>query len=239
LISFIVPAHNEERLLGGTLGAIHAAASPLPHPYEVIVVDDASTDGTAAVAAAHRARVVPVRFRQISRTRNAGARTASGTWLIFVDADTVVTPEAVRAAVDAMSRGAVGGGATIDFDGRLPLWSRMFLPVLRGAMAAGRCAAGCFIFCTRPAFEASAGFDEALYASEEIWLSRKLARQGRFVILRERVMTSGRKLRSHSGWDVLRFTGHVLRRGTKVLRSREQLSIWYGERQHDSEEQPL
>jgi glycosyltransferase involved in cell wall biosynthesis len=239
LISFIVPAHNEARLLGRTLDAIHAAAAPLPEPYEVIVVDDASTDGTAAVAAAHRARVVAVQFRQISRTRNAGARIAAGSLLIFVDADTFVTPEAVRAAVDALSAGAAGGGATIDFDGRLPLWSRMFLPVLRGAMAALRCAAGCFIFCTRRAFEAAGGFDEGLFASEEIWLSRRLGRHGRFVIVPETVVTSGRKLRSHSGWEVVRFIGHVLRHGTKALRSRERLAIWYGERQDDSEERPV
>lgn len=200
------------------------------------MVDDASTDGTAAVAAAHGARVVPVQFRQISRTRNAGARAATGDTLIFVDADTVVSPAAVRATVDAIAHGAVGGGAHVLFDGRLPLWSRVFLPVLRVVMATGRYAAGCYVFCTRRAFYDAGGFDERMFASEEIWLSRQLGRQGRFVILRETVVTSGRKLRSHSGWDVLRFSGHVLTSGTKALRSRDRLSIWYGERRDDSEE---
>ena len=78
MISFIVPAYNEERLLGRTLAAIHTAARELGRPYELIVADDASTDGTAAVACESGARVVGVRFRQIARVRNAGAAAAVG-----------------------------------------------------------------------------------------------------------------------------------------------------------------
>ena len=123
MISFIVPAYNEERLLGRTLAAIHAAARELEQPYELIVVDDASTDGTAAIAAVNGAHVVPVRFRQIACTRNAGARAASGSTLIFVDADTIVPAATVLATIEALRRGAVGGGATVGFDGRLPMWA--------------------------------------------------------------------------------------------------------------------
>ena len=57
MISFIVPAHDEERLLGRTLVAIHDAAAGIGQPYEVIVVDDASVDGTSAIAAQHGARI--------------------------------------------------------------------------------------------------------------------------------------------------------------------------------------
>ena len=70
-------------------------------PYEVIVVVDASTDRTHEIALRHGARVVPVNFRQIAATRNAGGRSAVGELLFFVDADTVVTTLAVRAAVRA------------------------------------------------------------------------------------------------------------------------------------------
>ena len=75
-ISFIIPAYNEERLLGQTLSAIDQAARALGEPVEVIVVDDASTDRTAAIAQEHWARVVSVKCRQIAATRNAGAREA-------------------------------------------------------------------------------------------------------------------------------------------------------------------
>src|SRR5262249_9444805 len=52
VLSFIVPAHNEEQLLGRTLAAIHAAARASGESYEIIVADDASTDATSAIARA-------------------------------------------------------------------------------------------------------------------------------------------------------------------------------------------
>src|SRR5688572_21460895 len=95
MISFIIPAYNEELLLGRTLRALDDAARGLGEPFEIIVVDDASTDRTADVAREHGARVVSVNRRQIAATRNAGAREASGELLFFIDADTVVTAAAV------------------------------------------------------------------------------------------------------------------------------------------------
>ena len=86
MISFIVPAYNEERLLGATLDALHAAGRAAGEPYELIVVDDASTDRTALIAQGHGALLVRVAHRQIAATRNAGARRANGDLFIFVDA---------------------------------------------------------------------------------------------------------------------------------------------------------
>jgi glycosyltransferase involved in cell wall biosynthesis len=235
MISFVVPAYNEERLLGRTLVAIHAAARALAHPYELIVVDDDSTDSTAAIARANGARVVRVQFRHIARTRNAGAWAATGSTLIFVDADTIVPAAAVRATIEALGQGAAGGGATIGLDGRVPPWAWLLLPVVRGVFRVGHLAAGCYVFCSRAAFDAIGGFDERLYAAEEIAFSRALRQHGPVIILREWVTTSGRKLRSHSGWDLLRLCAGLIRTGTGVIRSRERLSIWYGDRRDDPE----
>jgi cellulose synthase/poly-beta-1,6-N-acetylglucosamine synthase-like glycosyltransferase len=233
VISFIVPAYNEERLLGSTLEALHAAARAVAEPYELILVDDGSVDGTVEIARANGARVVRVEFRHIARTRNAGAHAALGGTLIFVDADTIVPAATLRATIEALAKGAVGGGATVHVDGRLPLWARLALPVVSGILRAGRLAAGCYVFCSRAAFDASGGFDEHLYAAEEIAFSRSLRQQGRVVILRESVTTSGRKLRAHSGWEVLRLTAAIMRHGTALVRSRDRLSIWYGDRHDD------
>jgi glycosyltransferase involved in cell wall biosynthesis len=74
MISFIVPAHNEQASLGRALEAIHKAARAVGQPYEIIVVDDASTDATPEIAAQNNARVMSVHHRQIAATRNSGAR---------------------------------------------------------------------------------------------------------------------------------------------------------------------
>lgn len=232
-VSFIVPAYNEERLLGNTLRAIAQASSGVTGAIEIIVVDDASTDGTTAIAQAHGAHVVSVNCRHIAAARNAGARQARGQWLVFVDADTIVTEEVVGAAIEALRGGAVGGGCDVRFEGRLPLYGRVLIALILPVYRALRLAAGCFLFCTHADFDTVGGFDETLFAAEEAVLSRALRRQGRFVLLREHVVTSGRKLRAHSGREIL---GGLLRLavgGRKAFRRRDGLDIWYGERRRD------
>ena len=235
MISFIVPAYNEEALIARTLEALNRAGLNLGEPYEIVVADDASSDRTAAIAETHGAHLISINLRQIAATRNAGAREASGDKLIFVDADTVVSNEVVRAALEAMEQGAAGGGCAVTFDGRLPRYAELVFPVMVRLFRATGFACGCFLFCTRRAFDAVRGFDETLFASEEIAMSRALKRQGRFVILRESVTSSGRKLRMYSGREVLRLFSGILLAGPKALKSRDALEVWYGGRREDPE----
>jgi glycosyltransferase involved in cell wall biosynthesis len=233
MLSFIVPAYNEESLIRQTLEALTRAGRAIDEPYEIIVADDASSDRTADMAEAAGARVIRVVRRQISATRNAGAQEARGDKLIFVDADTLVTEAVVQAAIEAMNKGAVGGGSAVNFDGWLPRYAELVHPMMVRLFRAAGIACGCFLFCTRQAFEAAGGFDENLFASEEIWMSRALKRQGRFVVLREAVTTSGRKLRMYSGKEVLRLLAGILVAGPKALKRRDGLEVWYGGRRED------
>jgi glycosyltransferase involved in cell wall biosynthesis len=225
MISFVIPAHNEAALIGRTLATVHEAGRAAGEAYEVIVVDDASTDGTGALAREHGARVINVNFRRIAATRNAGGRAASGETLFFVDADTMVSVRAVRAAVRALRNGAVGGGAAVRFDGPVPLYAtileRVVLPLLLPLL---RMAPGCFLFCTRRAYLAAGGFDESLAWSEEVVFANRLKRQGRFVLLRECVITSGRKVRAYSAWELLQVAVRLARG------HQEGLDYWYGPR---------
>ena len=66
------------------------------------------------------------------------------------------------------------------------------LPVLLPLL---KIAPGCFLFCTRQAYLVAGGFNETMAWAEEVAFARRLQRQGRFVILREAVVTSGRKVR--------------------------------------------
>lgn len=228
MISFIVPAYNEALEIERCLRSIQRAASESGLPFEIVVVNDASSDDTAQKATQAGARLVNVQLRQISAVRNAGAHAAKGDWLFFVDADTQISPDVLAAAVKVLEQGAVGGGAWVGFAEpmgwviRLGLWvfSMTYMRLLGWA-------AGCFLFARREAFEAAGRFDERLFACEEIELSRALKRQGRFVILREPVITSGRKLRMYSVWRMVPFTLKLILRGPKMLKSREGLEWWY------------
>lgn len=220
-------------MVGACLSAIFRAGSTLNRPIEAIVVNDASTDRTGEVAQAHGARVVDVENRQIAATRNAGAFAANGELLIFVDADTLVNAEVVSAAVREFERGAIGGGCRVEFDGPLPSYTRWLLPIfVRGYLATGW-AAGCFMFCSREAFRSAGGFDERLYGSEEVSLSRALKRMGRFVVLDEAVLTSGRKFRMYTGREHLRAFVRLLIGGRASVRKRDKLSMWYDGKRED------
>ena len=230
MISFIVPAHNEARLIGATLSALRHATDALAHPFEVIVVDDASEDATADIARAGGATVVAVAHRHIAAARNAGAALAQGERLVFVDADTRVDEAVLRAAMAAMDAGASGGGVAVKLEGWVSLRARWATSFFAWAFRMTGIAPGCFLFCTRAAFDAAGGFDETFYAGEDVAMSRALARQGRFVILREAVYTSARKLHTFSAWEHLRLALRFLWKRQRMLTSREHLDLWYGKR---------
>jgi cellulose synthase/poly-beta-1,6-N-acetylglucosamine synthase-like glycosyltransferase len=241
MLSFIIPAHNEETELPATLDAIHAAAAALNREYEVIVANDASTDRTHEVAAGRGAMVVTTDARHIAAARNVGWRASKGHTLIFVDADTRITPSAVREAIEAMEKGAVGGGSPITFEGPVPFYARAALPPLLLLFRVFRYTGGCFFFSRRDALEKVGGWSERVYASEEIELANALKAEfgrGRFVIIRSSVATSGRKLRTFSARELFGPLLRVLLHGRRVVESREHLDVWYGQRRPDPDHRP-
>lgn len=229
LVSFILPAHNEELLLPAALASIAQAARDVPH--EVIVVDDASTDGTADVARRHGARVVAVALRQIAAVRNAGAREARGGVLVFLDADTVLPAKTFALAMEAIETGAVGGGAYIRFDRPVRWSARLLVALWRAIQWATRWAAGAFVFARRTDFEAAGGFDERYFAGEELVLSKALKKRGRFVLLPAHVVTSSRKARTHRPGEIFVLMVTLALRGPKALQRRDGLDLWYKRRE--------
>ena len=227
MISFIVPAYNEELELPSTIAAIRAAADKIDNEYEIIVVDDASTDATAQIARQAGAQVVPINRRQIAAARNAGARAARGEVLLFVDADTRINARHVADAIAALNAGCSGGSARVATDGVIPLWGRVFIKAFCAIYFANNLGAGAFLFTTRKNFDAIGGFDEQLFIGEEIFFSLALKRLGRFKILREAIVTSGRKLRMYSAGTILSRSLAIVVCGTRAARSRDRLDLWY------------
>ena len=227
MISFIVPAYNEEHELSKTLAAIRTAASGAAQPYEIIVVDDASTDATPEIASRVGAKVIPINRRQIAAARNAGGRVAQGEYLFFIDADTRIDRAHVSGGIAALEGGYAGGSARVAMDGFVPVWGRMLLRGFASVYFGLNLGAGAFLFTTRRNFDSAGGFDEQYFAGEEVYFSIALKKLGGFKVLREPVVTSARKMRMYPAKDFLpKFFGVILR-GPRGVRSRAKLSLWY------------
>jgi glycosyltransferase involved in cell wall biosynthesis len=227
MISFVVPAFNEELELPATIAAIQSAVARTNQDHEIIVVDDASTDATAEVARRAGAQIVSINRRHIAAARNAGAQASRGDILLFVDADTRINARHVVDVVAALNAGYVGGSARVITDGDIPRWARVFVKSFCAIYFAVNLGAGAFLFTSRQNFDATGGFDEQFFIGEEIYFSFALKRLGRFKVLREPVVTSGRKLRMYSARHVLGRTMSILFGGPNAARSRQKLDIWY------------
>ena len=230
-LSVVVPAFNEEKLLGTTLRHVRAGLHGFDQNgwgTELVVCDNNSTDRTARVARTAGARVVFEPVNQISRARNAGAAAATGDWLLFVDADCAPSKELFEDLRYEMEKGdCVGGGCTVLLS-RPRVDARLWVALWNALSRALSWAAGSFLFCQARVFRELGGFSEELYAAEEIDLSRRLKRVGRMVILhRHPLVTSGRKAELYSARELFAFMlRFVVTRG-RSLRRRESCTIWY------------
>lgn len=208
--SIIVPAYNESKWLPETLKMIHQAMATIPLQGEIIVTDNNSTDNTAELAQQLGAKVVFEPVNQISRARNAGAQAAAGKYFIFVDADTHISPDILKIALDNLQSGhCCGGGSVVAFDHDITPTQAKALAVWTWISTHLKLGAGCFLYCTKEDFESTGGFSEAVYASEEIWFSRNIKRlksnKGKkFLIITEHPVTSsGRKFEWFGAWQQL------------------------------------
>jgi len=231
--SFLIPAYNEQRFVGRAVESVHRAAVRCAlSDYEIVVCDNASTDATADIAAASGAKVVHEAHRQIARARNSAAVASSGRWLVWLDADALLTDEVLGATLDAMGTGRVcGGGARVELEGA-PL-DRAARCAVRGwnwIAANFRLAAGSYFFALREGWAETGGFDESVYAGEEIGFSRTLKRWGRarglsFRVLDHAVPSSARKVRQFTLWQTLRQMAVCAWPGN--LGRRDRCAFWY------------
>ncbi len=235
--AIIIPAYNEEAFIAATIVAAREAMVALNGEFgkgELIVVDNNSTDRTGAVAEEAGAdRVIFEPHNQIARARNAGAENTTAERLVFIDADTRVESGTLRQALALLASGDVaGGGARIVMDQAVSPMVDWLVRTWNRLAAVFNYAAGSFFFARRDAFEAGGGFDETVYAGEEVWLARRIKAWakprglGFCVISDPPVVTSGRK----SDWFSTRdFIGQlaIIFLIPRATRSRRLCAMWY------------
>jgi glycosyltransferase involved in cell wall biosynthesis len=235
-ISIIIPAFNEERLLGQTLREVQAALKSFTSPgwaTELIVCDNNSTDRTAGIARDAGATVVFEPVNQIARARNRGAAVATGDWLVFIDADSHPSAALMQDVAAAINSGRyLAGGATVRLEDGYPV-ANFFTGFWNLLSRTRRLLAGSFIFCEARAFRKIGGFSHEMFAGEELDLSARLHQLARetgksLVILhRHPLVTSARKVRLYSGWELLWFFLRAAFRQKATLSSRTACHPWY------------
>ncbi len=235
--SLVVPAFNEESYLPLLLDSVDAARAAYtcgPSAVEVVVADNASTDRTAEAASSRGCRVVRVGKRAIGAARNAGARSALGSVLTFVDADSRIHPDTFTAIEEALATGRSVGGAT---GVTMERWSfgialtyGLFLPMVWiTGMDTG------VVFCRREDFEAVGGYNEERLLAEDVdflWRLKRFGRARRQRLVRltcAKAVTSARKFDDHGDWH---YFAMLARLCPALLRGRtgfEELALryWY------------
>ncbi|HKT79985.1 MAG TPA: glycosyltransferase [Vicinamibacterales bacterium] len=99
LVSVVIPCFNQGQFLGDALHSVQAQNYPA---IETIVVNDGSSDDTSAIASAHGARLIVQLNQGVSAARNTGLRAAHGEFVVFLDADDELLPDAVASGVAAL-----------------------------------------------------------------------------------------------------------------------------------------
>ncbi len=211
--SIIMPAHQAAQLLPDTLGALVASTLPRDR-WELVVVDDASSDMTSAVAAGYADAVITLTGAPLGPggARNAAARRATGAWLIFIDADVRVHPDTLQRFADTVAAHpdlvALFGSydATPHAPGFLSAYRNLLHRYvhLQGAGEAETFWAGCGAV-RRDAFEAVGGFDTARFPRpqiEDIDLGYRLRDCGGRILLDPQIQ--GTHLKQWRLWPMLR-----------------------------------
>ncbi len=205
-ISVIIPARNEEHYIRYPMEGL---AKQTFKDFETIVVDGNSSDRTRQMAKKF-AKVIVEKERGISRARNAGAREARGSILLFLDADTRPSPKLLSAYRKAFKDDrvviATGPIYPIEKTRKRIRWGYKLVSVFyvkAGILLHRPPLVGANIAVRRSAFEKVRGFDESLKSHEDFDLAYRISRLGRVAYLNDAIVhTSARRLQE---WGVLKF----------------------------------
>ena len=183
MISFIIPAYNEEKYIERTLKNI-------PNNFEKIVVCNGCTDQTYNIAKKY-AKVINISEKNVSRARNLGAGIASNDFLCFLDADTRLTRNAFNNLLKLKNRNVIGT-FKVRFNSNKILSKihntiKNILPLFKIHNASG------VIFCHKDIFNKVKGFNENIVKRENGDFIKRAKKYGKFYFSRHYSITSARR----------------------------------------------
>lgn len=181
-ISVVIPAYNEEKYIRRIIESVQEAGEYYRHEknlgIEIIVVDNHSKDRTAEIARELGAKVVHEPTKNIARASNIGALTAVGEFLVFLDADMIVSVDFISGIDENLMSPEVAGGGSRS---RQERWSLSFF-LYRYAMENYRSLFGGFrgaFHCRRKDFVELLGFDERNFIAEKVEFYHRLKSFGK------------------------------------------------------------
>jgi glycosyltransferase involved in cell wall biosynthesis len=214
-ISLIIPAHNEEKYLPRLLASVEAAReryaggdADRARAIEIVVADNGSTDGTAALAASRGCVVATVAKRAIAAARNGGARASGGEFLAFVDADMAIHPETFNGIEDLLASPRWIGGATGVWPERWSAGIAATFALMTPLLWISRFDTG-VVFMRRSDYAAVGGYDETMRVAEDVmmlWRLRQLGRKRGARLIRARrlkAVASMRKFDQYGEWHFI------------------------------------
>jgi len=183
LFSIIIPVRNEEHNIAKCLSALYNLQIA-PHLFEIIVVDNGSTDRTREVAAGFVStlalQILEWPNAYIAAVRNAGAAVAQGEYLAFLDSDCEVLPDWLAQACSAVSRGITGVFGSYYLIPKSSSWIARYWHEERDKRRAGEVSylpAG-DLFVSRELFLRVRGFDETIQTNEDYEFCQRVRSSG-------------------------------------------------------------
>ena len=209
VVSVIIPARNEQALIGSTVASVRRAAANLGVVVEVLIIDNASTDGTrqalSLCAGLPEVQVVTCEPLGAAHARNLGANLATGRILVFLDADTHLPRDAIRRFVEHCEVRGFEAGITrlgaLDGGWRARCWWAFWNLVRCLPLPRAKAMPAC-MFCTRAAFDEFGPFDDRVAIGEEWPILAGLYRKRPHRLIYDRTLTA---LTSSRRMDLQRF----------------------------------
>lgn len=189
-VSIVIPACNEGKTIGACLDSLARQNYP-KDKYEIIVVDNNSTDNTAEVARSFNTTVVEEKRQGLVFSRRRGIAVSQGGIIAFLDADSLAQPLWLKKMVEIYQQDerVVGIGQNLNLIPKTPFVAlgeafsnlgRSVLKILPGTHFSFR----------KDAYDKTGGYSSKANFGEDIYLSKKLKKFGRLVIQPKGLVTS-------------------------------------------------